>query len=348
MPGLPQTPSAPSPETEASPAAALPGATPAAPAGKENVVQAGMINFQKATLDQVLEVYAQLRNRTILRPANLNSAPIDLTTQTDLTPEEAVQALTAVLAMNGVTVVDVGDKFVKAVPVAQASQAVPPINFTNNAAAMPELGQYVTHVVQLKYVKPSEMVQVLQPFSNAQNGIQAVDSSQILVLRDYAENVKRMLQMVSKVDVAVPSEYVSEVIPIKYAKATEIQQALSSLSEGGGGTTIGASGRGGATQTGGAMGFNQQQRYGSGAGGYGSSYGGGYGNSTYNRYSVQSYTPQSTSAEPYTPQSTAGEFTPQANSPTGMAAPANNTFAQRLKSIIKELGRHRRSNADSG
>ena len=61
---------------------------------------------------------------------------------------------------------------------------------------MPELGSYVTHIVQLKYVKPSEMVPIIQPFAKLPNSILAIDSNGILVLRDNAENVKRMLEMI--------------------------------------------------------------------------------------------------------------------------------------------------------
>src|SRR5213075_1572923 len=97
-----------------------------------------------------------------------------------------------------------------------------------------------THVVQLKYVKPSELTTVLQPFaSQIPNPILAIDGSSILVLRDYTENVKRMLELISELDVAVPAEYISEVIPIKYALASEISSALNSLSSGGSGTTLG-------------------------------------------------------------------------------------------------------------
>ena len=81
---------------------------------------------------------------------------------------------------------------------------------------------------------------VLQPFVKIPNAILPIDTSMILVLRDYAENVKRMLELIDQIDVAVPSEYVSEVIPIKYANSSDIASALNSLSSGGGGgTTLG-------------------------------------------------------------------------------------------------------------
>jgi len=209
----------------------------------EEMIPPGTIDFRGADLNAVLDLYAMLRQRTILRAANLASPTFVLKTQTPLTKTEAIKALDAMLALNGIAIVDIGDKFCKAAPSAAAGQMGAPFD-TNKTSQLPEMGQYLTHVVQLKYVKPSEMVAVLQPFASAiANPILPIDSSQILVLRDFAENIKRMLQVIDEIDVSVPSEFVSEVIPIKYAKASDIASALNSLSTGGGGgASIGSSG----------------------------------------------------------------------------------------------------------
>src|SRR5207245_1056640 len=106
--------------------------------------------------------------------------------------------------------------------------------------------------VQLKYVKTSDMVTVLQPFMKTPNGILPIEANQMLVLRDMTENVKRMLEMIERVDVPFLSEFTNEVIPIKFAKAEDIAQALGSLSSGGGATTVGQRAGGGATPTTGA------------------------------------------------------------------------------------------------
>jgi general secretion pathway protein D len=218
----------------------------------EEPLPQGMIDFRSADLSQVLDIYSMMVNRTILRPATLPAPTITLTTRGQLTVREGIQALEAVLALNGITMVYMGDKFVKAMPEAQGNTAGARFD-TNSAAQLPELGQYVTHVVQLKYAKPSEMVAVLQPFVKIPNAILPIDSSQMLVLRDYTENIKRMLELVEKIDVAIPSEFVSEVIPIKYAKAADIASALNSLSSGGGGASMGGGGTAGTrgTRTGG-------------------------------------------------------------------------------------------------
>ena len=257
-------PAATLPTDPANPAPAQPGA------GKvrgEEPLPEGMIDFRGADLNQVLDIYSMLVNRTLLRPATLPAPTIILKTQGQLTMKEGISALEAVLALNGITMVNVGDKFVKVMPEAQSGSAAAPFN-TNSAAQLPDLGQYVTHVVQLKYTKPSELVPILTPFVKIPNAILPLDANQILVLRDYAENVKRMLEMVAKIDVAVPSEFVQEVIAIKYGKASDIAGALNSLSgTGGGGASIGGGTTG--SRTTGSRGSTSRMGGTTGTGGYG-------------------------------------------------------------------------------
>lgn len=222
-------------------AAAAPGAAPAAGTGAEPEMEevVDVIDFRNMPLDQVLQYYADLVNRTLLRPANIAAQQqITLQSQTRLTKKEAIQALDTVLGMNGIAMVNFGDKFVKVVPTAEAPQAGAAPD-TRGHDQLANMGPFITHVVQLKYIRPTEVQPVLQAFAKSPNAILPIDASQTVVLRDYTENVKRMLEMIELIDVALPSEILSEVIPIKYAKAAEIADALNSLAGGGGGANIG-------------------------------------------------------------------------------------------------------------
>jgi general secretion pathway protein D len=246
MPPVPGTPPAAAPDAPPAPSAtpaAAPSvpAAPAAPKPPEEMIPAGNINFQGVDVGQVLDVYAQLVGRTMLR-AGLPQAQIILRTETPLTKTEAIQALQAVLALNGIALVNVGDKFVKVLPIDQANSAGAKIDH-GDASQLPEMGSYVTHIVQLKYVKPSLMAPLILPFAKLANAIFPIDDNGILVLRDNAENVKRMLEMIEQIDVSVPAVYISEVIPIKYAMAEDIASALNSLG-GSGGSTVSFGGSG--------------------------------------------------------------------------------------------------------
>lgn len=266
---------------------AVNGTVPAKPA--EPIIPAGEINFPDIGVDQVLEVYAALVGRTILH-APLPPVKISLKTQTALTQSEAIQALNSVLAMNNITMENVGEKFVKAVPVNLASMQGTPFH-THDSSDLGENDDYVTQIVHLKYVKPKDIMPVLAPLANIQNSILPIDDNQILIIRDYSANVKRMLELIKEVDVTVPLDFDSEVIPIKYAQAQDIASALSSLG-GGSGTSIGKgsnvgggsssprmggmgmgqsgmgqSGMGTGTMGSTGMGMNQQNQYGGNPGG---------------------------------------------------------------------------------
>jgi general secretion pathway protein D len=283
-PAAPNVPAA-IPRNPVNPTAAIPAAIPdaatqpelqsapdalpvqaAPPVGHaEPVYAAGEISLSGVDLLTVLDLYAKYVNRTILH-GTLPPAAISLKTETSLTRTEAIQALDTVLAMNGITMINIGDKFVKAV---QDSQAGPQAAVFSNRDAkdLPEADQYITELVQLKNSKPSELVPVLAPFAKIPNNVMPIDSTGILVIRDYSANVKRMLELIKQIDVIVEPDIVSEVIPIKYAQASEIASALGSLG-GGSSTSIGPPARSGRTGTGGGgSGFG-------GAGGYGGQQGG--------------------------------------------------------------------------
>jgi general secretion pathway protein D len=233
----------------------------------DQVIPGKAVDFVAVKLDQVLKLYTELVGKTLLRQATLNSGDIVLTTQPGLTKREVIQALEAVLALNGIALVHMDDKFVKVVPQAQANTEGAPFG-EKDASLFPSVGTYITHVVQLKYVKPTELQPLLQGFGKIPNGVYPIDASQMLVLRDYAENVKRMLELIKKVDVAFESEFISEVIPIKYALASDIAGALNSLGGSGGGSTSVGGARTSSRPTGGASSLNR-------GGGVGGNYGGG-------------------------------------------------------------------------
>jgi general secretion pathway protein D len=197
-------------------------------------------DFPGVDVNQILDLYADLVGRTLIR-GNVPAATITLKTQSPLTKTEAIEAFQAVLALNGVALVNIGEKFVKVLPPDQAGAAggsLDSIDPTN----LPDMGSYVTVIKQLKFVKPSVMLPIIQPFGRLANSITPIDDNGILVIRDYAENVKRMLEMIARIDISVPAEYISEVIPIRYAKVDDIANALNSLGGSGSATvSIGSS-----------------------------------------------------------------------------------------------------------
>ena len=219
--------------------APAPAPPPAAPAPPE---PADIHYNWTMPIEQLLdEVYAPLVGRTPFRAnAGAEAVPKDalitLKTQSDLTKSEAIMALETVMGMNGITVVPIGDKFFKVVTEATAPTEGGSL-ITSTAANLPDTGKFITEIVQLKYANPDEVFQALGLFARAsKQSVIYIPSTQSLILRDYTENVKRMLEMLEKLDVESPLTIKSKVIPIKYALATDISAALGQLGAQGGGS----------------------------------------------------------------------------------------------------------------
>src|SRR3569833_622702 len=227
--------------------------TASATSTNDPIIPEMSINFHAQPIEGVLQTYADLVHKILLRSPNIPAnATITLVQQVPVTRSELIHALDAELALNNIAMVPIGDKFIKVVLLTEASGVGATIN-DMNASSLPEFGPFETHVVQLKYTKPSALVPVLQQFTKTPAAVLPIEDSGILVLRDTSENVRRMLEMIDRLDVTVQTDIESEVIPIKYALASDIANALNSLSGTGGGGSIG----GGSTGSRGSLGTSR-------------------------------------------------------------------------------------------
>ena len=164
----------------------------------ETLTSNGVVNFKGVALDQVLEIYQELSGRTVIR-GQLPEVRINLQTKTPLNRIQMLQVLDSVLAENGIVMVLSGDMAVKVVAAAAVNTASPP-EITRSWEQLPDSSSYMMRTVRLKYVQPSMVVPVLAPFSRLPNSLVCIDGEHLLMLRDYAANIRQELQMLEKMD----------------------------------------------------------------------------------------------------------------------------------------------------
>ena len=222
-------PAPPAPPTPGNAAAAAPADPAGAPLAMDAVIPMADLQLVNMPLEQFLEIYANYVNRTILRAAALPNLNVTLQAQTPLTVVEAIQAMDSVLSLNGYTTIPVGEKFVTFVPSANALQEGAAFSIIDKAADLPEANQYITHIKQLKHILPSEAVPMLTPMAKNAAGIVALDVSKTLVLRDNSSNIKRMLELLERIDIKPEEDYKLKVIPIRYGKVEEIYATMQDL-----------------------------------------------------------------------------------------------------------------------
>ena len=222
-------PAPPAPPTPGNAAAVAPANPAGEPLAMDAVIPMADLQLVNMPLEQFLEIYANYVNRTILRAAALPNLNVTLQAQTPLTVVEAIQAMDSVLSLNGYTTIPVGEKFVTFVPSANALQEGAAFLTITSADELPEANQYITHITQLKHILPSEAVPMLTPMAKNAAGIVALDVSKTLVLRDNSSNIKRMLELLERIDIKPEEDYKLKVIPIRYGKVEEIYATMQDL-----------------------------------------------------------------------------------------------------------------------
>jgi type II secretory pathway component GspD/PulD (secretin) len=159
----------------------------------------GVISLESADTEAVFKIYQSISGRTIVRPATLPSSKITLRTESPVTILKALQLLDTALAQNGIVMIPQGADVVKAVPPnVAATEAVPICRL--KPEELPESSSYTHYIVRLKRLRPRDVAQALQPFAKLPNSILGIDSEQTLMLRDYAVNVRRMLQVLEELE----------------------------------------------------------------------------------------------------------------------------------------------------
>lgn len=192
------------------------------PSAGENVTPAGAIKFQQAELAQVLDLYAQTSGRSIIRASNLPDLRITFSNQTPMMSVEVLQALDTVLAAQGVTMVCIGTQYTKAVSSKEAHLEPGPV-VELKPEQLPDSSSFLTYIVKLRNVKASQALPALMPFARMPNSIMSIGSGagnappskaglpnlpvtlfgtkdELLILRDYSSNVRRMLQVLEKME----------------------------------------------------------------------------------------------------------------------------------------------------
>ncbi|HEX4233339.1 MAG TPA: type II secretion system secretin GspD [Caldimonas sp.] len=184
------------------------------------------LNFVNADIEGVARAMsAILRQQFIVDPRVRGT--ITLYSEQPLTPREAYFNFLAALRGLGFTVVEVNGLF-KVVPEADAK-------LQTGTVSVGEPGrrgdQIMTQIFRLDHENANNLVPVLRPLISPNNTINANPGNNTLVITDYADNLQRIGKIIAAMD--TPASGDVEVIPLKYAVASDVAPLIQRLGEGG-------------------------------------------------------------------------------------------------------------------
>jgi general secretion pathway protein D len=195
------------------------------------------LNFVNAEIEGVARAMgAILKQQFVVDPRVKGT--ITLFSEEPLSPREAYLNFLAALRGLGFTVVESGGLF-KVVPEADAKLQ----SSTVSVGAVSRQGdQVLTQIYKLSHENANNLVPVLRPLISPNNTINANPGNNTLVVTDYADNLARIGKIIAAMD--TPSGGDVEIIPLKYAVATDLATMVQRLSDSSGASQGGVPGMG--------------------------------------------------------------------------------------------------------
>ena len=208
----------------------IPDTQQAASANKDAAPNTGTLNFVDADIESVIAAVGDYTNTTFIIDPRVKGT-VTLVSERPLTKAQAFQLLTSVLRLRGYTVVT-GNGYTKVVPEADAKLQAGPFQSNSGQSGGVRGDQIATQVFHLKFESAANLVAVLRPLISPNNTINANPGNNTLVVTDYADNLLRLGRIIAALDEPANSDM--DVVPIRYAIASDIAVMVNRLLETGG------------------------------------------------------------------------------------------------------------------
>ena len=225
---------------QAAPApAAAPAASPAPVAGVVAAVplpglsgsdQVGPVILRDETIAQVLDLMQRWTGKSILRPQALPASVYTLSLPASITRDEALLAIETLLNLNGIAVIQQGDKFLKVVPNLVA-KAESPTLLTGSTLTLPPSGRIATKIYTLKHANAQEFITQIISSLNTTLASPPVyfGRNNAFLITDSITNLQKIENLVAELDRPQLDLVVTKSYTLKNAMATDLVNKLTAM-----------------------------------------------------------------------------------------------------------------------
>jgi general secretion pathway protein D len=181
-----------------------------------------MLNFVNADIESVVRGLGKITGRNFVLDPRVKGV-INVVSTSPVSPALAYDIVLAALRLQGFAAVERNGATL-ILPEADAKFRGGPVSPRGKQVG----GEHViTQVFNLKYESASQLMPIIRPLIAPNNPVTAYPGTNTLVITDYAENIRRVAQIIESID--QPSAFEPIVIPVKYGSATELAAAVSRI-----------------------------------------------------------------------------------------------------------------------
>jgi general secretion pathway protein D len=189
-----------------------------------------VLNFDNADIETVIQAASEIVGFNYVLAPDVRGK-VTVQTAGRIPQEDVFGVLLAILEVHGFTAVKAGNLY-KIIKIEGARErAVPTIVGAAVDPSRPD-DEVITQIVSVRYASAVDLTTLLRPMISARGSLAAHRETNILIVTDSAANVRRLLDIVRLVDVEVALEEL-QIIPIRYADATDLAAILNQLYQSG-------------------------------------------------------------------------------------------------------------------
>jgi len=178
------------------------------------------INLKKADLREFITQISNITGKTFIIDPRVKGE-VTVISNTSMSTEAIYELFQSVLRVQGFAAVPAGN-VVKIVQNVMAKQAANDSDFTDRDGE-----EIITRVIPVKNTEAPELVKLLRPLIPQYGHIAGLNEPNALIISDHADNIRRMIEIVNKIDVADTSEV--EIVQLKEAWVEDMVALLEQL-----------------------------------------------------------------------------------------------------------------------
>lgn len=188
------------------------------------------IEFNGAPIEMVFKVYGELVDKTILKDPQTPTATITLQPRQgqELSDQDKIEAIEAVLEMNGVHFEPYGEKFLRAVPGKNARKMGIPL-IMDSEVELGESEKVISLMFPFKNIALEEAQKALEGIKSDKGVLNVFERTGKILVTDTESNVKRMREIAREIDISTPITENVFVRQIVNASASDIKIALEAI-----------------------------------------------------------------------------------------------------------------------
>ena len=181
-------------------------------------------NYRDVEIRSIIEGVSNFTGKNfIIDPRIQASDKATMVASSPMTADAFYQTFLSLLQVHGFVAVQNGE-VIKIVPDASSRQYPSSLNVDSTAG-----DDLVTHVVKINDVSAAQLVPILRPLVPQYGHLAAHPASNIIIISDRSNNVKRIISIINKIDLSSDNEI--EIISLDYASASDTVRVLNTIAK---------------------------------------------------------------------------------------------------------------------